>query len=96
VNKAANIAKRRLQIKPNLLPKEQCMLRTALNRNVGFNNSDKNFGPVLYSRDLYLKQCQMYLFDTRGTYEHTKKSKDFILHDVARRHKILLKDCFGK
>ena len=72
------------------------MLRTVLNRNVGFNNSDKNFGPVLYSRDLYLKQCQMHLFDTKGTYEYTEKSKDLILNDVARRLKNLLNDQFGK
>jgi hypothetical protein len=38
----------------------------------------------------------MNLFDTTGTYERKKKSKDFLLHDVARRHKILLIDCFGK
>jgi hypothetical protein len=70
------------------------MLRTVLNRNIGFNNSDKNFGPVLYSRDLYIKQCQMHLYDKKRTYEYTEKPKDLILLDVARRLKNLLNDCF--
>ena len=96
VNKSANIAKRGLRIKSNLPPKERQTIRTVLTRNVGFDNSDKNFGPVLYSRDLYLKQCQMHLFDTKGTYEYTAKPKDLILQDVARRLKNLLNDCFGK
>jgi hypothetical protein len=94
VNKSATIAKRRFRIKPNLLPKERYMIRTVLNRNVGFNDSDKNFGPVLYSRDLYLQQCQMHLFDRKGTYEYTQKPKDLILNDVARRLKNLLNDHF--
>ena len=71
------------------------MLRMVLNRNIGFNNSDKNFGPVLYSRDLYLKQCQMHLFDNKGTYEYTEKPRDLILLDVVRRLKNLLNDSFG-
>ena len=71
------------------------MIRTVLNKNVGFNDSDKNFGPVLYSRDLYLEQCKKHLFDEKNTYEHTEKPKDFILNDVVRRLKNLLHDCFG-
>ena len=92
----ANIARRRLRIKPNLLLSERIMIRTVLNRNVGFNNSDKNFGPILYSRDLYLEQCQKHLFDGKGTYEYTENPKDLILLDVTRRLKNLLNDCFGK
>ena len=72
------------------------MIRTTLNRNVGFNDSDKNFGPVLYSRDLYLEQCKKHLFDGKGTYKYTEKPKDLILEDVTRRLKNLLNDCFGK
>jgi hypothetical protein len=85
----ANIARRRLRIKQNLLPSERTMIRTTLNRNVGFNDSDKNFGPVLYSRDLYLEQCKKHLFDGKGTYEYTEKPKDLILEDVTRRLKNL-------
>jgi hypothetical protein len=72
------------------------MIRTTLNRNVGFNDTDKNFGPVLYSRDLYLEQCKKRLFDGKGTYEYTGKLKDLILEDVTSRLKNLLNDCFGK
>jgi len=63
---ATNIAKRKLRIPQNLLPSERKSFRTVLNKNVGFNNSDKNFGPVLYSRNLYLEQCQKHLFDGSG------------------------------
>jgi hypothetical protein len=66
VKKAATIAKQDLRIKPNLLLKERKIIRTVLNRNVGFNNSDKNFGPVLYSRDLYLDQCKKHLYDGKN------------------------------
>ncbi len=92
----AQITKKGLRIKPNLLFDERCMIRTALNKNVGINDSDKNFGPVLYSRDLYLEQCKKYLFDEKSTYEDTEKPKDLILNDVVRRLKNLLHDCFGK
>ena len=95
VKKAAIIAKQDLRIKPNLLLKERRIIRTVLNRNVGYNNSDKNFGPVLYSRDLYLDQCQKHLYDGKGTYEYTAKPRDMILNSVSRRLKNLLNDCFS-
>ena len=72
------------------------MIRTMLNKKVGFNDSDKNFSPVLYSRDLCLEQCKKHLLDAKGTYyEYTENPKDLILFDVARRLKTLLNDCFG-
>ena len=92
---AASIAKRKLRIKPNLLSTERTMIRTMLNKKVGFNDSDKNFSPVLYSRDLCLEQCKKHLLDAKGTYEYTENPKDLILNDVARRLKTLLNDCFG-
>ena len=96
IQKSAKIAKQDLRIKQNLLLKERKIIRTVLNKYVGFNDSDKNFGPVLYSRDLYLEQCQKHLYDGKGTYEYTAKPKDLILNDVARRLKNLLTGCFGK
>ncbi len=80
----------------NLLPSERTMIHTTLNRNVGFNDSDMNFGSVLYPRDLYLEQCKKYVFDGKGTYEYTEKPKDFILEDVTSRLKNLPNDCFGR
>ena len=90
-----NIAGRRLRINPNLRSSER-RVSAVLNKYVGFNDSDKNFGPVLYSREFYLEQCQKHLFDGKGTYEYTDKPNDLILEDVTRRLKNLLYDCFGK
>jgi hypothetical protein len=77
------------------------MIHTVLNKNVGFNDSDEHFGPVLDSWDLYLEQCQKHLFDGEGTHEYTERPKDLIiltviLEDVTRRLKSLLHDCLGK
>ena len=93
--KTATLSRQDLRIKPNLLLKERLIIRTVLNKNVGFNNSDKNFGPVLYSRDLYLEQCKMHLLDDKGTYQFTDKPKDLILKDVTHRLKNLVDQCFS-
>ena len=69
----------------NLSREERSLFRNVQDRNVGFNNSDKNYGPVLYSRNLYLEQCLLHLYDDKGTYEDTEKPKDLILEDVSRR-----------
>jgi hypothetical protein len=61
-----------------------------LNKNAGFNYSDKKIGPVLNSRDLYPEQCKNHLFNEKGTYEYTAKPKDMILKDIAWRLKNLL------
>ena len=93
--KTANLSRLYILIKPNLLLNERLMIRTVLNKNVGFNNSDKNFGPVLYSCDLYLEQCMLHLLDDMGTYQFTEKPKDLILIDVVRRLNNLLDECFS-
>ena len=75
---SASMAKRRFHVKMNLSRDKRTLLRKVQGSNVGFNNSDKNYGPVLYSRDLYLKQCYLHLYDDKGTYEHTEKPADLI------------------
>jgi hypothetical protein len=35
---------------------------------VGYNNADKNRGPVIYSKDLYAEQCRLHLEDDKGTF----------------------------
>ena len=35
---------------------------------VGYNNADKNRGPVIYSKDLYAEQCRLHLEGDKGTY----------------------------
>ena len=78
----------------NLSREELSLFHNVQDHNVGFNNSDKNYGPVLYSRDLYLKQCYLHLYDDKGTYEHTKKPADLILlASVSRRLNNLVNDC---
>ena len=96
VNTSAGLTKKIVRVRSNLTRTERTLLRNAQDRQVGFNNSDKNFGPVLYSCDLYLRQYQTHLFDTKGTYECTAKPTKMILQDIARRLKNLLNDCFGK
>ncbi len=71
------------------------MIRTTLNRNVEFNDSDKNFGPVLYSRALYLDQCKNICLMER-IHASTLRRKKLILEDVTSRLKNLLNDFFGK
>ena len=52
-----NIVKRGTAIggKPNISAAERKMIRTLLCYSVGYNVSDKMLGPVIFSRNLYLK-----------------------------------------
>lgn len=93
VDAATRISEGRQCIKQNVSLRERTLLRTLQARDIGYNISDKNFGPVLYSRDLYLEQCEKHLRDEKGTYMHTAKPTDLILEDVARRLKALVHDC---
>ena len=95
MNISAGLTKKIVRVRSNLTRTERTLLRNAQDRQVGFNNSDKNYGPVLYSRDLYLKQCHLLLYDDKGTYMHTAKPKDMILQDIVHRLKCLVQDCLG-
>ena len=95
MNQSVNISTRKFRVVQNISRAERNILRTVQGLHVGFNNSDKNFGPVLYSRDLYVKQCLLHLRDDKGTYRYTKKPKDLILDDFVQRLKNLVHDCFG-
>ena len=93
--KAVEIAKRGIRVKSNLSRHERLLFRNIQERNVGYNISDKNYGPVLYSRDLYLEQCRKLLLDDKGTYEYTDQPKDLILSSLVRRLKSLVNECLG-
>lgn len=93
VDAAIGITGKRHLVKQNVSRQERTLLRTIQARDIGYNISDKNFGPVLYSRDLYLEQCEKHLRDDKGTYQYTAKPKDLILADVVRRLKALLHCC---
>ena len=94
-DKAVGIAQRGIRVKSNLPHHERLLFRNVQDRNVGYNISDKNYGPVLYSRDLYIEQCRKLLFDGQGSYEYTDQPKDLILSSLVRRLKSLVNDCFG-
>ena len=76
--------------KSNLLASERRLLKSLKTYKVGYNISDKNMGPVLYSRDLYVQQCLLHLKDDKGTYEKIKKSKEDILKETLLKLKKLL------
>ena len=94
-DKAVGIARRGVRVKSNLPHHERQLFRNLQGRKVGYNISDKNYGPVLYSRDLYMEQCRKLLFDEQGTYEYTEQPKDLILSSLVRRLKSLVNDCLG-
>ncbi len=55
------------------------MIGMVLKKDAGFNDSDKNCGPLLCSRDFYLEQCNKHLFEGKRNYEYTEKPKGLIL-----------------
>ena len=95
VKTATCIAKQDIRIRPNITRGERSLFRNVQDRDVGYNISDKNYGSVLYSRDLYLEQCEMHLRDDKGTYMYTDRPKDLILEDVIIRLKTLVSNCFN-
>ncbi len=91
---AASIAKRRLRIELNLLSTERTIIRMMLNKRVEYTDSDNNFGPVLYSRDLYPEPCKKQLFDAKGTYGYTENLKGFDTAEPCSEAYLLI-DCFS-
>ena len=53
---------------PNITQAERSVLLRMKECEVGYNNADKNRGPVIYSKDLYAEQCRLHLEDDKGTY----------------------------
>ena len=74
----------------NLRSKERYLLRDLKQYDIGYNISDKNMGPVIYSRDLYIQQCLLHLNDEKGTYEIIDKPKDVVLQETFQKLKNLL------
>lgn len=86
VIRIATDAKRTLNVKhkrPNITKAEQCVIMRMRELDVGYNIADKNYGTVVYSKDLFKEQCLMHLEDEKGTYwKITDRSKEDILEDV--------------
>ena len=53
---------------PNITQAERSVFLQMKECNVGYNNADKNRGPVIYSKKLYAEQCRLHLEDDKGTY----------------------------
>ena len=70
VIRTATDAKRTLNVKhkrPNITKAEQCVITRMREFHVGYNIADKNYGAVVYSKDLFKEQCLMHLEDEKGT-----------------------------
>ncbi len=54
---------------PYLNRAESAALKSAQSLDVGYNNSDKNYGPTVYSKELAREQCHLHLEEQeKGTY----------------------------
>ena len=68
VIRIATDAKRTLSVKhkrPNITKAEQCVIMRMGELDVGYNISDKNYGAVVYLKDLFREQCLMHLEDEK-------------------------------
>lgn len=86
VIQAATSAKRSLSNKhkwPNISKAEQTVIKKLQDMDIGFNTADKNYGAVVYSKDLFEEQCLLHLEDEKCTYcKIIHQSKDALLEDI--------------
>ena len=80
------------QNRHNLSVAERSAIASVLRLDVGFNSSDKNYGPVLYSRELSREQCRLHLEDAgKGTYRKiVDETKGDILNGILLTLRSLL------
>ena len=77
--------------KPNLSKGERAVLVRLREMDIGYNVADKNYGAVVYSRDLFIEQCRLHLEDGKGTYyKIVGRSDEDILEDVVFRLRMIL------
>ena len=77
--------------RPNISKGEREVLVKLRELDVGYNIADKNYGAVVYSKDLFKEQCRLHLEDGKGTYyKHVGRSNEDILSDVLNRLQRLL------
>ena len=68
---------------PNITKAEQNVIARMREIDVGYNIADKNYGAVVYSKDLFKEQCLLHLEDGKGTYwKISDRTKEDILEDV--------------
>jgi hypothetical protein len=76
---------------PNLTKDEQSAILRMRELDVGYNLADKNYGAVVYSKDLFKEQCLLHLEDDKGTYSKiVDQTKEDILEDIFLRLRLIL------
>lgn len=77
---------------PNMSSAERSAIANVLDQDVGYNKSDKNYGPTLYSRELFKEQCYLHLEDAqKGTYRKiVDESKEDILNGILLKLRAIL------
>ena len=68
---AATSAKKSLTARhrwPNITRAEQSVIKRMREFDVGYNTADKNYGAVVFSKELSKEQCLLHLEDSKGTY----------------------------
>ena len=71
---------------PNITQAERSVLLRMNESEVGYNNADKNRGPVIYSKDLYAEQCRLHLEDDKGTYgKIVNQTKEDIIEEILQK-----------
>ena len=71
---------------PNITQAEGSVLLRMKECQVGYNNADKNRGPVMYSKDLYAEQCILHLEDDEGTYgKIIDRTKEDIIKEILMK-----------
>ena len=53
---------------PNVTSAKQAVIKRMREFDVGYNIDDKNYGAVVYSKELSKEQCLLHLEDSKGTY----------------------------
>jgi hypothetical protein len=70
--------------RPKLNHAESAALKSVQRLDVGYNNSDENYGPTVYSGELAREQCRLHLEDQeKGTYcKIVDETKEEILEGI--------------
>jgi hypothetical protein len=76
---------------PNVSKAEQSVITRMQEMDVGYNTADKNYGAVVYSKNLFKEQCLLHLEDGKGTYCKTvDQTKEDILDEISSRLRMIL------
>ena len=71
---------------PNITRAEQSVIKRMQEFDVGYNIADKNYGAVVYSKELFKEQCLLHLEDSKGTYcKIADQTREDILKEILSR-----------